>query len=430
MLTTQYQVLFTITLQHDYYGGSAFSDLSIVPSAETEKLLRDYKILWDNTNNVLTALMKADNNEPTIAFNPNAIFRFYVINNNGAFVNFSALKMIDSKNAVYYFSNKAANKKNNRLYISAPVATYDENNTYELGSVVKKGGRVFECISASSKTNKHDAVEGDFWRDIVVHQSRFLLPYSDIKTYQPGDQVNAATQLFECLKPNSAIDKHGTATDFWAEIKELAYITQSDLSSMETIATMDIGAYNNTVTYPEGAWVTEAGKFFESLRLSSNSDKHGTAETAFWKEVNAADIIRKRQLAFPLQTLAVVDIVSNGTTADYALLAGKKIQGRSYLLRFKNRSTTWKYISQKSGVISITDTGNVYAFANPAGTNQFVSQKPIPLSQAPLSTLKLNATINARPVELNGLQNPGVAGIKLSDNTANYQLFSEIFLNY
>lgn len=375
MVSIRYQILFTITLQHDYYGSNAFSDLAITPSDDTQRLMNNYKIICRVNENVLTAMVQTDGSKPFIALDNGVILRFFISINNGSFNNFSALKMVGAANSIYYFSNKVGLKKNNRLYLSAPVAAYKNTETYEQGAVTKKGARIFECIKANSATDKHDTTDAAFWRDIVIHQSNFLPTYSDTQTYITGSQVKVAAKVFEALKPSSATDKHNTSeAAFWQEITDIAYVSSADLSDAITIG----------------------GE------------------------------------AIPPKTFAVIDILHGaGETADFAILKPTgEVQSTAYFIRFKNRSTIWKYISQKKAITAISDTNSVYSFSNASGSNEFVSAVPIPLTSTPLNSIKMNATINARPVEVTGLQNATPNILTPTSNTASYQLFSEIYLNY
>jgi len=325
--------------------------------------------------NVLTAMIQTEGNKPAIPLDDGLVFRFFVSVKNGSFLNFTALKMVGVADGVYYFSNKSNNKKNNHLYLSAPVPLYKNTDTYEMGAVVKKTSRVFECIRSSSSTNKHDTTDTDFWRDIVIHQANFLPAYADTQNYTTGDLVKVGQNMFTCLQPSSASDKHTTTeTAFWEEITEIPYVNNADLGNAVTIG--------------------------------------------------GEPILPK--------TFAVIDIFNGaGEAADFTLLkATGEITAPDFFIRYRNRSTTWKYISQKNTVTAISDVNSIYTFSNTVVNNEFVSQVPIPLSFAPLGSIKMNATVNSRPLEITGLQNPAATFITPTDNTSNYRLFSEIYLNY
>jgi len=375
MIAIRYQILFTITLQHDYYARSPFNDLAIVPSPLTSELLRGHKIIYRKNENVFTAMIQTNAGKPFITISDSIVFRFFVIINNDSFSNFSALKMVGAAGGIYYFSNKIGHKKNNRLYLTAPVPLYKSTESYEIGAVAKKATRIFECIKANSADNKHDTTDVGFWRDIVIHQSNYLTAYSDTKAYNTGDLVKEATKVYEALKPSNSADRHNTTQGaFWHEITDIAYVSNADFS-------------------------------------------------------NAAAIGGE---AIPQKTFGIIDIVSGaGETADFALLKPNgETNATAFFVRFKNRSTLWKYISLKKAITAINDISTLYSFSNAVLSHEFVSTTPIPLTKAALSTIEMTANINARTVITTGLQNASAAQIIPTNNTTDFNLFSEIYLNY
>jgi hypothetical protein len=370
MLSIKFQALFTITLLHDYYAGKAFSDVLITPDATAQTLLQNQKIICRINDNQLTAYVQTKENQPIISIEPNTNFRFYLSVQNSSFYNFTSLTL--GQQLPYYFSNKAENNKNNKLYLSAPVAAYKNTETYIPGTVVRQGNRVFECIQASSKTDKHATSDAAYWRDIVAHTLLTTPAYNEAQVYVTGNQVKFENKLFESIKPSSVADKHTpNENDYWQEVTDETYVTVSDI------------------------WTTPD----ENL---------------------------------PPNIFAVIDIgFAVGEKTEYAFIdSNNALSPKNYFIRFKNRSTFWKYISQKNTITAISDADNIYSFSNAIKKEEFVSVVPVPLSFAPLSSIKMNATVNARNVEVNGVPNPGVAFIKPAGTSDYLQLFSEVYLNY
>jgi hypothetical protein len=97
------------------------------------------------------------------------------------------------------------------------------------------------------------------------------------------------------------------------------------------------------------------------------------------------------------------------------------VKEQNFVIRFKNRISTWKYISSQSSVTSITDKNNVFAFTQ--NGNEFTSDAPVPLLAKPFQNFKLTAGI----IEVEKLQCAS-ASIKPDTNTKSFT--SEIYLNY
>lgn len=441
MVTTKYQSLFKMVIQHDYYGNSRFDDLYIVPDERTSILFSNYKIICRTNSNTITAMISTRENKPLVPLDSRTLFRFYVFINGGIFKNISSLQLINTKDRLYYFGNRQGSKSNSRLYLSAPVPAYKNTETYEAGAIAKNGNRVFECIKANSNADKHNTAQSAFWRDILIHQAKYLPDYSNTKTYNPGDLVRTGTKVFECIKTNSAANMQDTSkTGFWTELTEIAYVTSADLVNAESIATAYIATYDDNETFTTGSLVTANAKFFEALQSNGKDNKHAPGDAVFWKEVDTAYIIEKLNFSLPNNLFAVIDICNDmGETAEFSLpLSIDDKKPCTFLIRFKNRSTLWKYISQQQSVKTIADTTKkpdnspdpLYTFSNAGNPNEFISNEPVPLSLKPLDSLEMSAFVNNRNIKVAGLQNPNAAMVKLSDNTSNYSIFSEVYLNY
>lgn len=433
MVKIKYQVLFKIIIQHDYYDDVAFDDLLIVPSVETALLLENYKILLRQNKNEIVLVINTSEDKPVIPLANQIYFRFYVSLKKPSLRSISSLKITADAGTLYYFSNKRGNKNNNRLYLSAPVSPYADSIAYEVGSIVKNGNRVFECIAANDAGNKNATTDQLFWRDIVIHQSKSLPDYAASKSYIPGDKVKDDFKMFECIRSNDASNKHGTSdAAFWSEITEIAYVSDADLVEDGLIATATLSDYDSSNTYNKGALTLSEGKFFEAMKSSSKADKHATTEAAFWKEVAVEYIKALMNFKLPPEIFAVIDIFNGlGESNDFTLPSTIDDDAvKTFYVRFKNRSTIWKYISRQNSVKSVTDKNAVYDFSNVAMSNEFVSSAPIPLSYKPLTTLELAAIINNRNVKISGLQNPVSSQLKMSGNPGDYKIFSEIYLNY
>lgn len=441
MVTTKYQVLFKMVIQHDYYGNNQFDDLYIVPDDQTSILFNNYKIICRASSNTITAMISTVESKPLVTLDSGIFFRFHVFLKGGIFKNISSLQLINTKDRLYYFGNRRGTKSSSRLYLSSPVPAYKNAETYEAGAIVKNGNRVFECIKANSNADKHDTAQAAFWRDILIHQAKYLADYSNTKTYNPGDLVRNGTKVFECIKANSAANKQDTSkTGFWAELTEIAYVTNADLVDPNAIATAYIAAYDDNKTFTIGSLTAANAKFFEALQSSGKDNKHAPGDTAFWKEVDTAYIIGKLNFSLPNNLFAVIDIC-NGMSENPEFSLPLSIDDKNpftFFIRFKNRSTVWKYISQQQSVKTITDTTKkpdnspdpMYTFSNADNPNEFISNEPVPLSLQPLESLEMSAFVNNRNIKVAGLQNPSAVMIKLSDNTSNYKIFSEVYLNY
>ena len=371
-MNTVCKILFSIELLHDYYNQQVpFNDIEIIPDDKTIGILQGHKILWKKFKNRLVALSEVDGAKPLINIAAETKLRFYLKIKNPVFANISSLKFFDTENKIYYFTNKANNEKDGKFYLSKPIAAYDAAKDYEMGLMVSNGTKVFEAIQSVSNASPHFTSDADFWRELTP--SRFPLHHlSDHADINKGTIVfnTSDSKMYEALKIIPAENSVGFAdVNFWREVKELGYVTDEDLVD-KTDDILDKKTENNI------------------------------AEKIF----------------------GVVDLFFDVTVpASYSMLdGGGAVKEINYLLRFKNRISTWKYISQLNTLEKIIDTNGVFDF-----NSQFTSKTPVPLMAVPTQNFQLKKV--ASSITKNNIKCAS-ADIKPDDATQSF--FSEIFLNF
>jgi len=333
MIHTIYNILFSIELGHDYYNNSVipFNDIEVSPDEETTRILNGHRILYRKLKNRLVALVEIRAGKPFIQIAPDTRFRFYLTLKKPDFFNISSLPFFNTQGKIYYFTNKVNNEKGDRLYLNKPIPPYDSTIEYEMCLMVKQGTKIFEAIK-KVQVNTPPA-NPSFWRELI--NARFL-------NYVPGDHVeiqqgaivSSGGKIYTALRTvlqGQSIPVNNNST--WRELAELSYVTHEDLVPK----TDDI-------------------------------------------------LDRKTENKIKEKVIGVTDLFFDAAVpANYAMIDGTGIATeRNYFLRFKNRVTTWQYISDLNTVTSITDTDGVYSF-----NNQLTSEKPIPLLALPFQNFRL-----------------------------------------
>ena len=100
-----------------------------------------------------------------------------------------------------------------------------------------------------------------------------------------------------------------------------------------------------------------------------------------------------------------------------------------FTINFANRSVIWKYIARSSDVTSVNDSrppADKLSFIPQAG-NQFISAKPVPVSQKPLTTLSLVSTALGN---ISHIANPGTERLGTIEIDGNTYYSAELHLNY
>jgi hypothetical protein len=372
MITTDCRILFSIELLHDYYNQQVeFNDLDIMPDEATALLFNGLKIICKKAGNRLVGLVEVNANKPKITIPPGTKLRFFIVVKNPWFLNISSLKFFNVENQVYYFTNKSGNEKDGKLYLSKPLPVYDPAKDYEMGLLVSQGTKIFEAIQPVAHTAPHPVTSAGFWRELTPARFPAHNP-ADHDDIRSGAIVfnSADGNMYEAVRVIPAANSVDFAnTDFWRKVNELVYVSAEDL-------------------------IVKTNEILD--RRTENKIKEKIS--------------------------GVIDLFFEGTVpANYAMLdAAGLVNQRNYILRYKNRITTWKYISDFNTIEKITDNDGVYDF-NP----QLTSKTPIPLLSRPFQNFglkKIASTITKDFIKC-------ATHVIIPDQT-NQSFNSEIHLNY
>lgn len=280
--------------------------------------------------------------------------------------------MFNSSNDLFYFSNVVGNKTDEICYLSKPLENYSAANDYEVGSVVQNGSAIFEAIQYNHPANAHNTGDNSFWRALLPER---FPAYAE--TFRPEiskgiiDDIQKGTIVFD------------TATNNLYECKRL---------------------------------------IFKGSRIELSN-------TSYWREVtalqyvSAADITDRSLFTVPPSTLGIVELFFDNTVSDDMRLLTDAgiVKEQNFVIRFKNRISTWKYISAQNAVTAITDADNVFSFTQDG--NVFLSDAPVPLLAKPFHNFKLTAGT----LEVEKLQ---CASAFIKPQTVTKSFVSEIYLNY
>ena len=103
--------------------------------------------------------------------------------------------------------------------------------------------------------------------------------------------------------------------------------------------------------------------------------------------------------------------------------------GSLFTIRFPNRLLIWKYIARSNDVVSVSDSRpppHKLSFIPQAG-NEFVSAKPVPISQKPLKTLSMESTALGN---ISAIANPGTDQLGTIEIDGDAYYSAEVHLNY
>lgn len=368
-MSIQFQSLFTIQVLHDYYSNheKRCADFDIVPTADCALEMKNLQMLHKNYNNKLLTVVNAEreiNDTPPPDFKlfpfpgfvNNTVFRYYLLQKNVYFSNFTAMALKLGERKRFYFSNLSKNKAGSTLSLSNIVAPFTISKIYEPGSLVKgPDDKVYQAIRKSDGTlASKDLTDINYWQ-----QAAETNPYvsSEDEVILTGGSYNYALQTpaANIIIKIFSIDKTNDSLPF----DSLIETTEKIFPQPQETVTVDLSKRS-------------PGKY----KLVVNS------EDPVWLYIDA--------IALRQNVLGIIEIHHfEKVPADFQLLTSLghiKIPEPVFTIWFKNRLVIWKYISQ-NGDIGVTDSGVPALNFIPASGAIIKSEKAIALTEKPITTL-------------------------------------------
>ncbi|MBD2335991.1 hypothetical protein H6G64_03160 [Calothrix sp. FACHB-156] len=324
-----YKRLLNLELWHDYYLGQPdppeslpsnydiSSTLALVPTVECLRSLRNLRWVFrpqprgasifaqvvEVSPNVFKTLLKIDR--------PLRL-TFWLLVRDRYFANFTNLPLTTTRKQIYYFSNTSGNQ-GQALFLTQPLSAYTANSEYRLGQLVSYAGKTLEALryQATANTIPNDSD----WQTLPNSQyvsELDLLPRQGLyRTYNiananPGDRfrlmlvdVNQqATYTLEVTIP----DRHTPGDDFAVNLNFAGQIPGRYQLLLNGVAVDEFVLFDPLV-----------GKdAFALIEIAVNSNVVPTAFNLL--QPNAGNTL---------------------------------IQPKTYVIRYKNRSTRWRYRYEK-----------------------------------------------------------------------------------
>ncbi len=424
-MKTSYQILFTIELLHDYYNRQVtFDDIEITPTGNTKIILNGYRILYKTVNNKLTALIEIDSNEkPFVKIDSDTSLRFLLKLKNPSFPNISALKTFDVNNKIYYFSNRVNSERDGKLYLSKAIPGHNAAEDYEVGSLIENAANTYEAVV----NNIASPPPHISWRALTPQRFPEYDSNNHPDIYKGSILFDSvSSKNYESLK---FIPQGQTIpindTNFWKEINALQYVTADDLIDRNFISIPKYDMNNHTDIFSGDVFFNSGdSKLYRALKFIERGNAVPVSDINFWEEVTGTKfVVSDDSVSSSENIFGVIDLFFDpSVTANYAILSpANNVKKINYVIRFKNRITTWKYISQNNTVTSLSDDNGLFTFVKT--NNEFVSSAPVPLMASPMQNFKL-----ITPGQT--VEHIKCASSFIKPVSATKSFLSEIFLNY
>jgi len=389
-MTQRYKIVFSVAILHEYYADAICRDFELVPSPMTAAVLSGHGMIWKMVGHKLIVLAATDESgKSLITLDHSVKLYFYIKLNHPHFNNFTNLGDRTAGSLRYYFSNTNQVRIGSDLYLTSKIAAYDSANEFPIGSFTSNATNdVFEAIKPSSNSDQHGTAQSEFW----MKRGKFRYVNSNDRI-----EVSPFVYLFHTVAD----------TNFTTHV--LGFNPVSGLYDHPVMTPVNISFSTPQTIVPVRLETLPPGKY----RIMIN----GMEKIVYLDN----DVVYKN-------FFGILEISNHLPASNHFSLfdASGKPKGKQFIIRFSNRSVIWKYQSRTNDVTAVQDTSGNIVFV-PGPGNQFISEKPVPLKEKPLTTLLLKSTALG---EISPLANPEKSRLGSIVKSGNTYLCSEIHLNY
>lgn len=323
-----YKKILSLELWHDYYLGQpdppalpASYDLAdlleLIPTSDCLRVLKNLR--WVFRSQGQGASVFANVNEVTpgnfktqVPINQPDRLTFWLVVSDRYFTNFTNLPLSPIQNQIYYFSN-LSNNQGHALFLTQPLPSYKAGIYYHLGELVTHRDNTLEALKYLASDSATPDPED--WE--TLPGSQYVSDLDRLSCQSP-----LRTQIIPSVNPG-----------------ETFHLRLVDVNGQETF-TFEDTAPNN---HPPGASISVNLNFSEQIPGRYRLTLNGTQVEKFV----LTDPIAARN------AWGLVEVVLNPSLVSpaFALLEASDgqtlIRPKTYVIRFKNRMTRWRYCYEK-----------------------------------------------------------------------------------
>ena len=458
----RYKRLFSVEILHDFHlnqgGGKSFEaltanaraqllrdydiskDLVISPTAATARLLRGRKWIFRATptgffigTEVDFAAAQTGIFKPALPVREEVVLRFSIRLTNPYFFNYTGLRLSGNLHKPYYFSNLAGNVQGGKTHLSLPLQGFSNLTPYEAGDLhvdhEAAPTQLFEALYAQGP----GPFDPGGWREI--------LPVSGpppTGPYNTGDALLLGNVLYVASVPTPAPPPGPEWEETALGLQYAGF--QDRIPIYPPLFGIDIAAASASKatlkltrpgeTTPRFTQTAEASPslrtFFVDLRTADPGryefrleNQAGVPIATPFDGLFYHDPTLYGQQVFGIMEISFQPGMAAGPY-DWFSAPGGELLSPVYTLRFKNRSTFWRFIFNQDQAVADADLGELER-DGPAGEKRtFRTREPRPLIRAFEPVRKFDTA------QL--LPNPQIQLVK--PDPGDNRIYSEVFIHY
>lgn len=459
--TLQYKRLFSVDILHGYYlnqpKGKFFEahlekkqaellarfdirkDLSVVPTPETKKILTNRKWVFRSTHTGFFIGAEVDGTaaagglfRPSIPLEEEIKLTFAMKAVNPFFFNYTNLRLSENRHKPYYFGNEAGNNKGTALYLSRPVEAFDPGKSYDPGDVYVDDSLAPTQLFEALRKVDPGAIDVADWQAVipvagpvpvapfnqgdVLILSNVLYVAKGATANPPPDPANweerPLSHQYVTAEDRIRMLPSVFSIDITASVTPKAVLKLSAPDSGELIFSQAVEGNPFLSVFPVDLRTVPPGRYRFQLENHAGTPISTACDGLFYLD----------QETYNQQVFGIIELTykPSSPASPYDWIAGpdQEIQSPVYTIRFKNRSTYWRFIFNRDQVVADADLGELERDGTTEETRKFRTAQPKPLIQGFEDVRKFDTT------EL--LPNPRVNLVK--PDPIDTQIYSEIFV--
>lgn len=404
-----YQKGLTLELWHDFYLGqpsvlpaflpsdySILDRITLIPSQDCDRSLRNLRWVFRPQSAGANLFVDVQDHEGStrpstetfqtvVSVDRGYRLCFWLMVSDRYFSNYTNLPLANARRQIYYFSNQWNNRQGNKTFLSQPLPAYRPGERYRLGQLVTHGGNTLEALrpleSAPAVPNPDD------WA--VLPASQYV---------GEGDRLPRQRRYWRGTIPSA---------------------NPGDLVSLRVQDGNDTIVFTTEIVIPDRHAAGDA--FPVSLDFASLSP--GRYQLLQQEEVIDEFVFADSPEAQTALGLVEIFLESDRVNPEVSPTRRQNqqtvLQPQTYVIRFKNRATRWRYRYQRPHGCTLTNLPDDFTLID---DRTYATTRPIGLRQRP----------DRRLVDCQDslLPSPTVTQIKpeTDEDRSIVQIFSDVYL--
>jgi len=364
-MRVNYQIIFSIEVLNTYYSHGQWKDVLFIPLPETKKLISDHGYQIRQVKNQLLVITPVDlvSGKPLKLPDFFSAFSFILQPQSPGYINFTNITVSPSGLKCFHFHNKHNNQVVGVNHLTSKIGPYKNTTSYMPGDFATGAdGKAYEAIRINTGLQAPD--------DSVVASKNFWTLRGDHQFVSAADTSGNEDGV------SYALDVVGALFNFQTSASQTSHTVTIYAYNFIT-GKFDKQVFHNTITSDQPVNLVQV----DMRTLSSGEYKVKVNDDIrfVYRTTSAADGI-------PM----FIEILHLPKTETNSFLKpDDTLKNIKYTLQFSGRRVFWRYKTRTSSIDKILDsTGEVTFKAD--GPRFFISEKPIPFSDAPKKTLSAN----------------------------------------